>query len=253
MATCIRPEQSQHIGANATQCWVIEVNASSCELGWMRAAEVSTAKSMVSPIFSSNSSRQIQNKSTSMSRRRGFSSGTLCHTVHIWDDNCCFESRTKADTIPPPSWPLLSLETQQESRLIWVQKGRVTHRLLKNDVEVKSPNSMPPYKSPSPATPGGGFKVFKPRGVKFMHGAILNHCWPAKPLERIEMELVLELVVWTCQLANSLQWHDTWATWSYLPGKKTLVWLPSVTRGSCMRLQKKTTAASLVMENGHLH
>ena len=47
------------------------------------------------------------------------------------------------------------LKTQQESRLIWVQKGRVTHRLLKNDVEVKSPNRMPPYKSPSPATPGG--------------------------------------------------------------------------------------------------
>ena len=78
-----------------------------------------------------------------------------CATPYIWDDNCCFESRTKADTIPPPSWPLLSLETQQESRLIWVQKGRVTHRLLKNDVEVKSPNRMPPYKCPSPATPGG--------------------------------------------------------------------------------------------------
>ena len=77
------PNKSQHIGANATQCWVIEVNAGSCELGWMRAAEVSTAKSMVSPIFSSNSSRQIQNKSTSMSRRRDFSSGTLCHTVHM--------------------------------------------------------------------------------------------------------------------------------------------------------------------------
>ena len=78
-----------------------------------------------------------------------------CATPYIWDDNCCFETRTKTDTIPKPSWPLLSLETQQESRLIWVQKGRVTHRLLKNDVEVKSPNRMPPYKNPSPATPGG--------------------------------------------------------------------------------------------------
>ena len=87
-----------------------------------------------------------------------------CATPYIWDDNCCFESRTKADTIPPPSWPLLSLETQQESRLIWVQKGRVTHRLLKNDVEVKSPNRMPPYKSPSPATPGGGLQGLQTTG-----------------------------------------------------------------------------------------
>ena len=120
----------------------------------MHAAEVSNAKSWFH--LSSVQIRRGRFKTNQhQCRAEEISRLAHCATPYIWDDNCCFETRTKTDTIPPSSWPLLSLETQQESRLIWVQKGRVTHRLLKNDVEVKSPNRMPPYKSPSPATPGG--------------------------------------------------------------------------------------------------